>query len=206
MLPPVAETTDRVTHSFNPHPARELDATRCVRRAWRIGCCFNPHPARELDATSSCFKQSRIPLMFQPSSRPRAGCYLFGVVALSYWRNVSTLIPPESWMLPSIASPNPLPLMFQPSSRPRAGCYLFGGVALSYWRNFSTLIPPESWMLPVRCGCSVLLAQCFNPHPARELDATQHRQPESLALDVSTLIPPESWMLPPHASSRHVFP
>src|SRR5450755_971218 len=59
---------------FNPHPARELDATWPGEDFAIVEHRFNPHPARELDATR-CAPCQRIPQI------------------------VSTLIQPESWML-----------------------------------------------------------------------------------------------------------
>src|SRR5450755_3963072 len=128
---------------FNPHPARELDATWPGEDFAIVEHRFNPHPARELDATR-CAPCQRIPQI------------------------VSTLIQPESWML-------------------RVEAHLVNPA----W-EVSTLIQPESWMLHCSCCHPCTSYCCFNPHPARELDATIIRVYQTLAL----------WEFQPSSSPR----
>ena len=154
--------------SFNPHPARRLDATLarlvivlffCVsiliqpegwmlrgkRRTRLIRSRFNPHPARRLDATHGAPRPYSIG-MFQSSSSPKAGCYDIGGNTIAAGL-VSILIQPEGWMLPTTLVLSTPAILFQSSSSPKAGCYRAG-------------------------KGKGILANRFNPHPARRLDAT----------------------------------
>ena len=107
--------------------------------------CFNPHPARRLDAIRgrrACRDLRCVSILIQPE----------GWMLSSYGEGVATsqvvsiLIQPEGWMLSSFIHSVNMVAMFQSSSSPKAGCYP---------------IPRRTWFM----------ALCFNPHPARRLDA-----------------------------------
>ncbi len=112
--------------------------------------------------------------------------------------NVSILIQPEGWMLQRIKYLNRVlklvSILIQPEGwMLRMGvCYqsmLLAGVSI--------LIQPEGWMLLYLCGSARWTIPCFNPHPARRLDATTYSVNKIiLCAIVSILIQPEGWMLP----------
>ena len=134
--------------------------------------CFNPHPARRLDATNNRRSIGVDLNPFQSSSSPKAGCNFCCGALGGAGQVVSILIQPEGWM----QRPQPVVgkrwrYLFQSSSSPKAGC------------NDRNL-----WL-----GSDG--DTCFNPHPARRLDATTATCGwEAMAIPVSILIQPEGWM------------
>ena len=66
---------NRLLQSFNPHPARRLDAMIAILMPFMAALCFNPHPARRLDAMLLSAESKHFFNVFQSSSSPKAGCY-----------------------------------------------------------------------------------------------------------------------------------
>ena len=107
--------------------------------------------------------------MFQSSSSPKAGCN-----EPSLWNTlnvvqVSILIQPEGWMQWWEKLLGYILRLFQSSSSPKAGCNnsLKTEIVMTMFQSSSS----------PKAGCNALSLQslticfCFNPHPARRLDA-----------------------------------
>ena len=140
----LAKKFEWIPKGFNPHPARRLDAIWSkihLRNCHQVSILIQP----EGWMLYSAFGEGNTSAEFQSSSSPKAGCYK-PLAAPPAPMLVSILIQPEGWMLCPEPAMSSSVSVFQSSSSPKAGCY-----------STITLLN--------------LSLSCFNPHPARRLDA-----------------------------------
>src|SRR5450755_1668535 len=142
MLPGASRSTRATSRRFKPHPARELDATGVMPSSWqasmKVSTLIQPEswmlPGDGVCASNASNK-------FQPSSRPRAGCYMQGILELTGDHMFQPSSSPRAGCYKARDRDNAAMHEFQPSSRPRAGCYAFVHQVAPGGRDVSTLIP-----------------------------------------------------------------
>ena len=155
--------------SFNPHPARRLDAiiqsVYCV--VWKK---FQSSSSPKAGCNSTVRRLKASQCLFQSSSSPKAGCNANCKVKYGTPPIVSILIQPEGWMQFCKKKKNICKKTFQSSSSPKAGCncpVFCNNYNLSVFQSSSS----------PKAGCNVI----------------NHRLAMIIG-QVSILIQPEGWM------------